>query len=223
MTVYRNGRGVDGTEASQSERAIRVMAGGHREEGLRAADREALARRIGHTLDLIASRSRGTPRLIVSLAEGADRLIVDEALARGWPVTAVLPFVQDEFEHDFDTAASRQEYREMLARAAHVIEVPGVRGVDAGDGAAYAAANQVMLDQADLVLSVWDGKPARGPGGTAEVIAQGRSRGLPVIWIAERPPHAIRLLDPEGAREPAPWWDRLAADLAQPTASSNAG
>ena len=119
------------------------------------------------------------------------------ALAREWPFTAVLPFERDEFARDFESAASRQEYQEMLHRAERVIALPGVRGATAGDGAAYAAANQVMLDQADLVLIVWDGKPARGPGGTAEVVAQAQARGLPVIWIASQPPHELRLLDPE--------------------------
>lgn len=213
---------MDGTGATHSESAIRVMAGGHREEGLHSATRELLERKIGQTLDLIARRSQGTPRLIVSLAEGADRLIMAGALARVWPVTAVLPFARDEFACDFESTASQQEYQGMLHRAERVIALPGVRGATAGDGAAYAAANQVMLDQADLVLSVWDGKPARGPGGTAEVVAQAQARGLPVIWIASQPPHELRLLDPEEENLAYPWWRQLAADLTQPAAHSSA-
>lgn len=213
---------MDGTRATQGESAICVMAGGHREEGLHSATRDLLARTIGHTLDLIARRSRGTPRLIVSLAEGADRLIMAGALSRAWPVTAVLPFERDEFACDFESAASQQEYEGMLHRAERVIALPGVRGATAGDGAAYAAANQVMLDQADLVLTVWDGKPARGPGGTAEVVAQARARALPVIWIASQPPHGLRLLDPEEENAAPPWWRQLAADLTQSAAGLNA-
>jgi hypothetical protein len=39
-------------------------------------------------------------------------------------------------------------------------------------------------------LAVWDGKPARGYGGTADVVADAKTRGIPVtiIW----PPGATR-------------------------------
>ncbi|WP_198036875.1 hypothetical protein [Nocardia sp. BMG51109] len=41
-----------------------------------------------------------------------------------------------------------------------------------------------MLDDADELFAVWDGKPARGYGGTADVVAVARQRGMPVtvIW-----------------------------------------
>jgi hypothetical protein len=178
-----------------------------------------LARRIAQMLATVAGLSRGQPSLVASLAEGADRIFVAEALARGWPVTAVLPFEQDEFARDFATTASRQAYREILARSVDVIELPGVRRGD-GDGAAYAAANDVMLDRADLLLTVWDGQPVRGPGGTAEVVDQARARGLPVVWIAATPPHGIRLLDPNGGHEPPPWFGQLAAALNRPKTPS---
>ncbi len=199
---------VNGVAGDQDR--FRVMACGHRDVGLEQADITLLTRRIGETLDTISGLSQGSPAIIVSLAEGADRLFVIEALAREWPFVAVLPFSEDEFERDFESAASRRDYQTLLARAEHVIEPPGIRG-DVSDGAAYAAANQVMLDQAELLLTVWDGEPARGPGGTAEVVAQARARGIPVVWIESRPPHGIRLLDPEDGREPAEWWRRLTA------------
>ena len=46
-----------------------------------------------------------------------------------------------------------------------------------------------MLKDADLLIAVWDGLPARGLGGTADVVAYARDHGIPVsvIW-------------PEGAR-----------------------
>ena len=84
-----------------------------------------------------------------------------------------------------------------------------------GDGEAYAAANQVMLDHADLLVTVWDGEPARGLGGTAEIVAQVQARGKPVVWIGAEPPHGISLLDPDGAGEPAQWWAQLVAELTQ--------
>ena len=45
-------------------------------------------------------------------------------------------------------------------------------------------ASQAMLDRAERLFAVWDGKPARGYGGTADVVAEARSQGIPVtvIW-----------------------------------------
>ena len=40
-----------------------------------------------------------------------------------------------------------------------------------------------MIEEADELLAVWDGKPARGYGGTADVVQAARKRDLPVIVI----------------------------------------
>jgi hypothetical protein len=49
---------------------------------------------------------------------------------------------------------------------------------------AHMAASRAMLNGADRLFAVWDGKPARGYGGTADVVAEARQRGIPVtvIW-----------------------------------------
>jgi hypothetical protein len=41
-----------------------------------------------------------------------------------------------------------------------------------------------MVDHADELYAVWDGQPARGYGGTADVVAYARQRSIPVrvIW-----------------------------------------
>ncbi len=46
------------------------------------------------------------------------------------------------------------------------------------------AANRHLLRHADLLYAVWDGRPARGWGGTADVVREARELGLPVevIW-----------------------------------------
>ncbi len=46
------------------------------------------------------------------------------------------------------------------------------------------AASKFMIGQAGQLWAVWDGQPARGYGGTADVVACARDNGLPVrvIW-----------------------------------------
>jgi hypothetical protein len=40
-----------------------------------------------------------------------------------------------------------------------------------------------MIQQADRLFAVWDGKPARGYGGTADVVAYARERDIPLVVI----------------------------------------
>jgi hypothetical protein len=48
----------------------------------------------------------------------------------------------------------------------------------------HMAASELMLQHSDQLWAVWDGQPARGYGGTADVVAAARAKGLPVrvIW-----------------------------------------
>jgi hypothetical protein len=41
----------------------------------------------------------------------------------------------------------------------------------------------VVVDPSDVLVAVWDGEPARRLGGTADVVAYARERGVPAIVI----------------------------------------
>jgi hypothetical protein len=51
------------------------------------------------------------------------------------------------------------------------------------DEDAYLAAGQRVVELSDIVLAVWNGKPAKGKGGTADVVAYAIRRGMPLIHI----------------------------------------
>jgi hypothetical protein len=53
---------------------------------------------------------------------------------------------------------------------------------------AHQAGSEILVGLVDRLLAVWDGKPARGYGGTADVVVYARRTGVPV-----------RVLWPEGA------------------------
>ena len=40
-----------------------------------------------------------------------------------------------------------------------------------------------VLDRCDVLVAVWDGQPARGRGGTADIVAMARHCGKPMAWI----------------------------------------
>lgn len=149
----------------------RVGVTGHRA----LAEPDDVRRRVDAFLD-----AQGAPLVAVSsLAEGADRLVAQAVLDRGGRLEVPLPLEQTDYETDFADAASVAEFRRLLAAAATVTTVPP----SATREDAYAAAGAAVLDGADVVLALWDGEPGRGRGGTAEVVATARARGLDVVVL----------------------------------------
>jgi hypothetical protein len=121
---------------------------------------------------------------VSSLAEGADRILAREILAReadlGWDtrLEAILPLDKENYREDFGSAESREEFDHLLDGA-----IVDVIGPAESRKHSYEAAGQAVVDRSDLVIVLWDGKPARGRGGTAEIRTYALRRNKPVFWI----------------------------------------
>jgi hypothetical protein len=85
----------------------------------------------------------------------------------------------DDYAADFATAESRDEFTRLLEAATEIDQVVA----SADRTAAYLAAGVRVLERSDALLAVWDGKPARGRGGTAEIVARARAAEVPLAWI----------------------------------------
>lgn len=143
-------------------------------------------------------------RAVSSLAEGSDRIFAEEALDLGYRLLCPMPFHQNEFEADFAPknaleSRSLERFHEILERARArgpdgltVFELDGDRHAE---GAAYAAAGRVVLNQSDLLIAVWDGGGAAGGGGTAQTLREALQFHVPVLWIHSNAPHAWRILN----------------------------
>jgi hypothetical protein len=108
-------------------------------------------------------------------------------------VEVVLPFEAAEYRRDFSSAESRAEFEELLGAAA-AIRVSGhcaVPPVGLERDRAYEACGRAVVDASDVLVAVWDGLPAKGIGGTAEIIAYARERGRRVIRIDAGPPFGV--------------------------------
>jgi len=61
-----------------------------------------------------------------------------------------------------------------------------------------ALAAQVMIEQADLLIAIWDGASTSLTGGTGATLVQALDTGCPVLWVDARAPAGWRiLLSPE--------------------------
>ena len=116
--------------------------------------------------------------VLSSLAEGADRLVARVAMEElSAELIAVLPMPQNEYERDFQTEESKAEFRSFLSRACFVKEasVPEGDASRAIEGEPrnrqYARAGAIVADHAQVLFAIWDGKPARGTGGTGDQVA----------------------------------------------------
>lgn len=175
---------------------------GHRLERLGAGNVAAVAARIATILAAIERAAgfaaRDDLRLITSLAEGADAIAADAAVARGWQLDVVLPFARDVYAADFPVGAARSAYDARLDACRAVLELDSDRAAPGGEGLAYERAGRIVLAQSDVIVAVWDGEPAWGRGGAAQIVAEAVIRGIPVIH-----------LDPQASGDAVLLWDRL--------------
>jgi Protein of unknown function (DUF4231) len=158
---------------------------GHRPARLAGVDMAVLAERVRATLASFATAAgEGRPlRMVSSLAEGADSIAADAALALGWTLDVVLPFERNRNAEDFPDAAPRAALDERLARARSIFALSGEALAGETAAASYERAGRVMLAQSDVLLAVWDGDPARGRGGAAQIVAEAVQQGIPVIHV----------------------------------------
>lgn len=113
---------------------------------------------------------------VTSLAVGADTVFAWLVLELGGSLEAVVPF--GDYEDRFG-AGDRETYRILLGRAARV-EVLERSG---SDEEAYYAAGKRVADLSALLILVWDGRPAAGLGGTADIAAYARRAQKPLIHL----------------------------------------
>jgi hypothetical protein len=181
---------------------------GHRPDNLSATALPHLEASIKRVLDVLAEEVQATQAdlaewftpeppvvaLVSSLAEGIDRIAARLARARQMPLDVPLPFAQAEYEADFPTEESVEEFRALLREARSLSTLAGSRQTEYAASLAYEAAGHTVLSQADIVLAVWDGAPGRGRGGTADLIATAARLGIPIILIGadgSKPPELI--------------------------------
>jgi hypothetical protein len=133
-------------------------------------------------------------KVISMLAEGADLVGMQAALDCGAELMGVLPFDEQSYREGFAGGQSRVVFDNVLSKLSSIVVLGGI----VGDDASYELANSEILDQSDVVIAVWDGDPARGPGGTGDVVHDALERGLPVIVISPQSETTQRLLGVAG-------------------------
>jgi hypothetical protein len=114
---------------------------------------------------------------VTSLAPGADQLFAKLVLKHSGSLMAIIPF--DTYELEFTEANDLSEYKALLAQAS-TVEVLEKGG---SNEEAFLFAGQRVVELSDIIVAVWDGKPAAGLGGTGDAVDFAKKMKKKIIHI----------------------------------------
>jgi 8-oxo-dGTP pyrophosphatase MutT (NUDIX family) len=170
-----------------SDSMLRIGCSGHQQIGDETTI-EYVSERLRELL--IASQQQAQDRgqgirASSALAVGTDQLFVKTALELGIPVEVVIPCVQ--YEGIFTTVEARDEYHRLLSRCQSVHRL----SFEDCSEDAYLAAGHWIVEKSDFIILVWNGYPAAGRGGTADVASYARFLGRRFVHLHTRL-HTVR-------------------------------
>ena len=166
-----------------TERKLIIGVTGHRLNPDKLADPNLRQRIKTCLLGLQAKYTNHQFTILSPLAEGADRLVAQLAMdILGASLQVPLPLPYDLYVQDFASKASQDEFKTLIGKAEFYYELPmkfgNVRELaisqEARDNEArnkqYALAGAYIVQRADQLIAVYDGKPAAGTGGTGQIV-----------------------------------------------------
>lgn len=139
----------------------------------------AAAEFVAYRLSQLLSEPRNT-QVVCSLAAGTDQLVAEWVVAKGGSLHVIVPCIG--YETTFERIEDRDRYETLL----HLADRVDILAHDQPSERAYWDAGKNVVNHADWVFAVWDGAPARGLGGTADVVKYCRDQGkrCQVVWPA---------------------------------------
>jgi uncharacterized protein DUF4231 len=219
--LRRNGSSGEGSETGErvfDVEAVRIALG--------AFFRAATAAFAAASEEMSQFHDAAEPAftLISSLAEGADRIAAQAALAAGFALDVVLPCPASIYVATFSDDASRAAFDALMdrARARLVLPLAGKpeKSVEDRLPHSYETAGLTMLTRSDILVAIWDGKPADGRGGTGQIVDEAVRRGIPVV-VFDPASGATQMLWPNSPADPAS--ARHAEDIASRAVDSCLG
>jgi hypothetical protein len=109
---------------------------------------------------LIRKHARPGDEALSGMAIGADHIFAEVALAAELRLHAVI--AGRGYETTFAPGDEREAVEALMRKASDITTVDFSEPSEA----AFEAVGQRIVDHCDILVAVWDGKPARGRGGT---------------------------------------------------------
>jgi hypothetical protein len=154
---------------------VRVGVTGH--QSIPASAYAAVLGEVENELRRYAANFRG----VSSLAAGADQIFSEAVLRLGGKLHVVLPCRH--YDAAFESSATLANFRVLLQRA----DAAETLDFDQPSEEAFLAAGRRVVVLSDVLVAVWDGQPAKGLGGTADIVEFARSRNIEIsiVWPSD--------------------------------------
>jgi hypothetical protein len=160
---------------------------GHRD--VRREDSAELERRIQIVFDRFRlAHPNASFELLSPLAEGADRMAAEVALRSGIRLVVPMPMAQGEYERDFITPESLDEFRRLLGASDSHFEVRDTKAESDLRSEKYAGVGDYIARRSHVLILLWDGQDNEKVGGTA--------------WVKKRREHWIEVSKTGGNSPP---------------------
>jgi len=112
-----------------------------------------------------------------SLAVGADQLYAEVLRKAHIPYIAVIPCAG--YETTFQTTGDLERYQELLRGASKRRQLHFEKP---SETAFYEAGKQIA-NHSDMLIAIWNGQPAKGLGGTGDIVKYALSIKKPVVHL----------------------------------------
>lgn len=114
---------------------------------------------------------------LTSLAIGADQLYAEILRKQHIRYTVIIP--SEGYEKTFSHKSQLATYLNLLHAASETINLPFATPTET---AFYAAGKQVV-QLSEMLIAIWNGKPAKGLGGTGDIVAYALAQKKRVIHL----------------------------------------
>ena len=114
---------------------------------------------------------------ICCLAVGADQLYAELLKAKEIDFTVIIPSAG--YEKTFDEHSELLEYERLLSTAKDTIELDFSSPTEK----AFYAAGKEVVNRSNMIFAIWNGKKAKGLGGTADIVDFAKQQEKQVIHI----------------------------------------
>ncbi len=185
---------------------------GHR----RLENTGVIRKTVRRILDDILLRHPGTLKTPVRLcclsplAEGADRLVATEVLEyEDATLKAVLPLSVSDYRRDFTTPEARQEFSNLLKKSRTPVTLRRNNLADdypaeiisEARSLAYERVGRYVVQNCDILIGIWDGKPPCGSAGTGSIIAFAEQERCPRYIIRTDRPDSFEFIADDSRAE----------------------
>ena len=114
---------------------------------------------------------------LTCLAIGADQLFAHILEKFYIPYIAIVP--SDGYEGTFENEKARENYFLYLAKADDAIRL----NFPSPTEEAFYAAGKYIVDHCDILFAIWNGKAAKGLGGTGDVVKYAKRKMKKIVHV----------------------------------------